>query len=175
MSMFNQARVRTVASCLIIGVGFSAGCNSKNIIVMTPPKAGFSASSFKITHQRSDGAYEEASKDKLLFFEHQLHRYLLAQGKSAKLSQGDEMEIRYAVIQYDEGNRVVRWLVPGVAGEAKLKIGVDVVSKDGEVAGHFITGVEMTGFMSGLGGCTDEAFDDAASKMAQYIGQNFSK
>ena len=92
-------------------------------------------------------------------------------GESPIFTQGDGLTVRYRYVGLNEGSRVGRYLLPGIAGGSKIVLEADFVAPDGatmatargegEVGGGFAGGSNKTGI------------DKAVEEIADYAARTF--
>jgi len=151
----------TVAAGLVF-----TGCMSINQSMVSEINPKDKAQSFAIEKDATSLEVKETA-----VFEKELTKKLLKGGFLTE--SADKLVVKYKVVSYDPGSRFARWMA-GIfgAGKAVLKMQVSYTSKDKEQA-VTVTDIVMKG--GSLGGSTESVFEEAGSKVAEYIIKNLKK
>lgn len=143
-------------------------CASGATTVMAPPVIT-PGTAFKTLKIESGTDTVQLPTDARAHFEKRLNEYLLS-GKT-KFAAGPDLTLRYRFIQFDEGDRALRYLIGFGAGKGKMTAEVVFIDGQGkEVAKINVEGEISMGF---LGGDFDMAISQAAREVADYTMKNF--
>lgn len=104
-----------------------------------------------------------------LYFEKRLNDYLFE--KTSGFTPGDALTLRYRFIQFDEGNRALRYLIGFGAGKGKMTAEITFLDKEQKELGKI--SVEGEIIMGVFGGDFDAAISAAAKKVADYTIKTF--
>lgn len=102
-------------------------------------------------------------------FRNRLNEYLFA--KDSRFKQGEDLTIRYRFIQFDEGNRALRYLIGMGAGKGTMTVEIVFLDKQQKELAKINVGGELS--MGVLGGDFDEAISRAAREVADYAAKTF--
>lgn len=86
--------------------------------------------------------------------------------------KGNDLTVKYSFIQSDPGSKFCRWLFGGIgnAGEGSITVESNFFNKEGKKIGKIHTeGKIGSGF---LGGSFDNAIEQSAHKLSEYIIKN---
>lgn len=92
-------------------------------------------------------------------------------GPSPIFQRGAGLTIRYRYVGFNEGSRVGRYLLPGIAGGSKIVLETDFVAPDGKVLATVRGEGEVRGGF--LGGSNKSGIDKAVREVADYAAANF--
>jgi len=151
---------------LLIAVGLTA-CGA-TLTVMNAPKPTPEASYPTLKIEAATDTVEIPA-DARAHFEKRLNEYLF--DKNSGFTPGDSLTLRYRFIQYDEGNRALRYLIGFGAGKGTMTAEITYLDKSGAELGKVaVAGEIMMGF---FGGDFDAAISAAAKKIADYTIKTF--
>jgi hypothetical protein len=78
---------------------------------------------------------------------------------------GSDLTLRYKIVQFEDGNRFGRAVLPGAAGQGSISVDVTYVDASGSIVGHIVSTGEVS---SGtLGGSINNAVENAADQIAK--------
>jgi hypothetical protein len=166
--MHHRAAALVRALVVIVAALVLSGCASGAITVLSPAQIppGATYPTLKI-ESATDTVTIPA--DARAHFEKRLNEYLFA--ANSGFTPGDALIMRYRFIQFDEGDRALRYLIGFGAGKGKMTaevIFLDTTQK--ELAKITVEGEISMGF---LGGDFDMAISTAARKVADYAIATF--
>jgi hypothetical protein len=111
----------------------------------------------------------EVPPDARAHFEKRLNEYLFT--KTSGFTPGDSLTLRYRFIQFDEGNRALRYVIGFGAGKGTMTAEVTFLDKNQTELGKISVQGEI--IMGILGGDFDAAISAAAKKVADYTIKTF--
>lgn len=149
---------------LVLGTGLLASCGCGKTIVYEPMviPIHISANQVEIVHCSDTIAVSSCINEK---FEKELRKKLYCDNL---VQNAPGIQLRYRFVQFNEGNRLMRYALGGLGntGEASILVEVTYVGLDGTELGRIHTEGKIS---SGLfGGSCDHAIEKAASEVANY-------
>jgi hypothetical protein len=145
------------------------GCGAGKLTVLDPINDSEKAQSLRIKEGKHTLA---VPKESIETFEKKFKEKLY---KDTSLTEGDDIQIVYRFIQYNEGSRFARYFLGGIgnAGEGSLTIELVFIKRDGTQIGKIQTeGKIGSGF---AGGSMDSAVDSAVDVATDFIKTTFTK
>ncbi len=153
------------AACLVsVAVG---GCTSGKATVLTAPTPGLRPSS--ITLREGTFTVPDVSEENRGKLRAAIASRLY---KGGAYTEGPELVITYAVIQYDKGSRSARYWSSGLGGSGSLTL----EGLYSDAVGRTLAKVHFEGKISGgaFGGDFSGAIDAVAGQVAAYTRANFA-
>lgn len=141
------------------------GCASGTTMVFEPPASSERFASASVV-KTSDTVAVPSEFD--TYFADSLKSELFENGP---FSQADGLVVEYRFMQYDEGNRAVRYMVGFGAGKGEVSIEVTFKNQAGDQLSRIQVGGEMA--MGLAGGSIKQALDRAAMEAGEYAKTNF--
>lgn len=145
------------------------GCaGTGRTMVLSVPSERHIANSYTLVPGRSTVPFNPEFQAQ---FEADVHAGLAA----INMTQGKDLIIDYRFLQFDEGNRVVRYLAGGFgnAGEGDMTIEVTFRDKNKKELNKIHVGGKITaGF---FGGSFNHAVEQAAQQVIKYVTINFKE
>ncbi len=165
--MFNICCSNCLRNLILVSfILFLQACGSGKTLVLEPPKI---TSAVQGIHIARDNSTTKIPLEYQQRFENKLQEKLY---KKHVFDKGNDLTISYRFIQLDQGNKLARWFTGGIgnAGEGSLTVESKFINKEGKEIGKIHTeGKIGSGF---LGGSFDNAIDQSAEKLAEYIINN---
>lgn len=155
----------------LLAIGFFAlaiqGCGAEKLTVLDPINDSEKKQSISVKEGKHTLAVPRESVDT---FEKKFKEKLY---KETHLTEGDDIQVVFRFIQYDEGSRFKRYLFGGLgnSGEGSLTIELVFLKRDGTQIGK----VQAEGKIgSGLaGGSIDSAVESAVDVATDFIKTSF--
>jgi hypothetical protein len=150
-------------------IALLSGCTgSGTTIVLDAPTQTCLAKTYSLVEGKSIVQRDETIKQQ---FEYEVEGRFAESG----MMPGNDLIIEYRFIQFDEGNRFVRYLVGGLAnaGEGTMTIEIVFKNKNKEVLNKIQVGGKITAGL--FGGSFDNAVEEAANQVVKYTVTNFKK
>lgn len=136
---------------LVVVVAGLAACGA-TITVVSPPQLAAGASYPTLKIEAATDTVEIPAEARA-HFEKRLNEYLFA--KNSGFTPGDSLTLRYRFIQYDEGNRALRYVVGFGAGKGKMTAEVTFHDQAGAELGKVEVEGERLRFGDQRGGKED--------------------
>lgn len=92
-------------------------------------------------------------------------------GESPIFTEGDGMTVRWRYVGFNEGSRVGRYLMPGIAGGSKIVLEADFVDANGAVMSTVRGEASVGGGFAG--GSNKTGIDKAVKEIAEYASAKF--
>lgn len=157
-----------VRPLIILAIAVALAACGATVTVLTPPTIAPGAT-FPTAKIEAGTDTVEIPADARAHFEKRLNQYLFE--KNSGFTAGDALTLRYRFIQYDEGNRALRYLIGFGAGKGKMTTEVTFHDQAGTELGKIAVEGEI--IMGILGGDFDAAISAAAKKIADYTIKTF--
>jgi hypothetical protein len=144
-------------------------CTSSNLIVEQAARAPVSVQSVNLVYGDST---VNVTDDAAAYLNERM-RNAFHGGDAPAFAQGNDMTVRYRFVSYETGSRVVRYLLPGIAGGSTMIVEAEFVSPSGEV----IARVRGQGNVGGgiVGGSHNSAIDSAVNQIREFAVANFRR
>ena len=151
---------------IVASIALSA-CASSVLTVEKPYSGAERYSSAELKYDQSSVPVDE---NNLSYTQRKLDQALFG-GKSPIFKRGQGLTVRYRYVGFNEGSRVGRYLLPGIAGGSKIVLEADFVNSEGAV----LATVRGEGAVAGgfFGGSNKSGVDKAVSEIADYAARNF--
>lgn len=150
-------------------IALLSGCTgSGTTIALDAPTQTRLAKTYSLVEGKSIVQRDETIKKQ---FEYEVSEKFAESG----MMPGNDLIIEYRFIQFDEGNRFVRYLVGGLtnAGEGAMTIEIVFKNKNKEVLNKIQVGGRITAGL--FGGSFDYAVEEAANQVVKYTVTNFKE
>ena len=152
---------KMVLFCLaFVAVAFFSGCSGARIANSTAMPQESDKRFLSVKTQCSDGNLNQ-----------KLQASINYQLEKQKISLGDDLRLNCEFLDYNEGNRALRYLIGLGAGRATSKASVKLYDKNDMQVGGFEVDAHMT--MGVFGGDANSMVDDAAIKIVEYLRKNY--
>ncbi len=157
-------------SLLTIGLAFLVqGCGAGKLTVLDPINNSEKTQTVRI----KEGKHTlTVPKESIETFEKKFKERLYS---NTSLTEGDDIQIVYRFIQYNEGNRFARYFLGGIGntGEGSLTVELVFIKHDGTQIGKIqAEGKIGSGF---AGGSMDSAVESAVEVATDFIQKTFTK
>ncbi len=143
------------------------GCAGKGTtMVLNAPTERQMARNYHLVDSGSTVGVESSAKR---LFETEVNQGL----RQANMQAGQDLEISYRFIQFDEGSRFMRYMAGGLgnAGEGEMTIEVTFKNRDKQEIGKINVGGKIAS--GAFGGSFDNAIEQAALQVVRYVNSNF--
>lgn len=143
-------------------------CGSSKTMVLDTPTESRYTKSFELLHGKSTTGVPKEAQD---LFQNTIEKKLTEIG----YSKGNELIIEYRFIQFDEGDRLARWMWGGLGNCGEGEMTAEVKFKD--VKGNELSKIHVGGKIGSgvLGGSFDHAVENAANEVIRYMEKTFPK
>lgn len=93
------------------------------------------------------------------------------EGESPIFTKGDGLTVKWRYVGFNEGSRLGRYMLPGIAGGSKILLEADFVDADGTVLSTVRGEAEVGGGFAG--GSNKTGIDKAVKEIATYAAAKF--
>jgi len=158
---------KVVLTALVIASLGLGGCASSVLTVEKPHVGSERFSSAELVYDQSSVPVDQNNLD---YTKEKMEAALFA-GDSPIFTRGSGLTIRYRYVGFNEGSRVGRYLLPGIAGGATVILETDFVARDGTVLATVRGEGEVGGGFAG--GSNKSGIDQAIEEIAAYAAREF--